>query len=176
MKVRITDKFLWDLYGFLEKTDDIIDFVLSNKYKKASIVLGSQNPIIGRYQKEMGKRKFSKFLSYLKRKNYIKSKNLESNKAMMLTKAGALKALKGSFQTKKTHKRRDGKWIMLTFDIPIQHKKARSLLRSILHNLEYKMFQQSIWVSPLDISNETEKLLQMHFLDQYVKIFLIENL
>ena len=42
--------------------------------------------------------------------------------------------------------------------------------------LEYKMFQQSVWISPFDISDKTEKLLQMYALDKYVKIFLIEEL
>jgi CRISPR-associated endonuclease Cas2 len=51
---------------------------------------------------------------------------------------------------------------MLTFDIPEKHKRALTLLRSILKNLNYKMFQQSIWITPYDVSEKTEKLLQMH--------------
>ena len=74
------------------------------------------------------------------------------------------------------NKRKDGKWIMLTFDIPEKHTKARSLLRSVLYNLGYKMFQQSIWITPYDVSEKTEKLLQLYSLDQYVRIFLIEEL
>jgi len=176
MKLPITDKFLWDLYGLLEKTGNIIDFALSNKYRQASILVDGLNPVIDKYQKEMGKREFSKLIYYLKRKNYIKSQNLRGKKAIILTKEGLGKTLKASFKTEHKTKRRDGKWIMLTFDIPIQHKKARALLRSILNNLEYKMFQQSIWVSPFDISSKTERLLQAYSLDGYVKIFLIEEL
>ena len=65
---------------------------------------------------------------------------------------------------------------MLIFDIPTKHKKARILLRSILYNLGYKLFQKSVWITPYDVSEKTEKLLQLHSLDGYVKIFLIEEI
>ena len=71
---------------------------------------------------------------------------------------------------------KDGKWIMIIFDIPQEYRKARNLLRSILQNLGYKMFQQSVWVTPYDVSEKTEMLLQKYLLDQYVKIFIIEEL
>ena len=65
---------------------------------------------------------------------------------------------------------------MVIFDIPQTHKKARNLLRSVLKNLGYKMFQQSVWVTPYDVSEKTETLLQHYSLDKYVKIFLTEDL
>ncbi|MBI3631407.1 MAG: CRISPR-associated endonuclease Cas2 [Candidatus Staskawiczbacteria bacterium] len=65
---------------------------------------------------------------------------------------------------------------MIAFDIPQKHRKARELLRSILENLGYKMFQQSVWVTSYDVSEKTERLLQAYSLDNYVKIFLVEKL
>ena len=65
---------------------------------------------------------------------------------------------------------------MLIFDIPQTHWKSRSLLKSILLNLGYKKFQQSVWVTPFDVYQKTERLLQYHSLDQYVRIFLVEEL
>ncbi|HLD70900.1 MAG TPA: hypothetical protein VI937_03385 [Negativicutes bacterium] len=94
----------------------------------------------------------------------------------MLTKEGLSKALAAKWVFDEKRKRKDGKWVMLTFDIPKKHPKARGLLRSILKNMGYVLFQQSIWVTPYDVSERTESLLQMHNLDRYVKIFLIEKL
>jgi len=96
----------------------------------------------------------------------------------MLTKSGMNKALMNYFKKRigAFQKRKDGKWIMIIFDIPQKHNKARGLLRSILKNLGYKMFQQSVWVTPYDVSEKTEELLQWYSLDEYVKIFLIEKL
>jgi len=65
---------------------------------------------------------------------------------------------------------------MIIFDIPEKYKSKRELLRSILKNLGYKMFQQSVWVAPYDIYEKTEQLLQFYVLDKYVKIFLVEEL
>lgn len=176
MKLPITDQFLWDVYSFLEIFGDIVDFVLSNKYKQIRILTGGENPIFRKYEKELGKRKFGKLIYYLKKNNLIKVKDLKGKQAVILTKGGISKVLRASFKVEKKEKRKDGKWIMLTFDIPEKHRKSRLLLRSILLNLEYKMFQQSIWVCPYDVSEKTEKLLQMYDLDKYVKIFLIEEI
>ena len=176
MKIPITDKFLWDLYKFIGKADDVVNFLLSNKYRQVSILTGSENPVMSKYRKDMGKKGFNDLIYRLKKNNFIKADNLKGKKGIIITKEGFSKILKAGFAIEKKTKRKDGKWIMLTFDIPEKHKKARILLRSVLHNLGYKMFQQSIWISPFDISDKTEKLLQMYSLDQYVKVFLIEEI
>ena len=175
MKLPITDKFLWDIYSILSGIDTVVDFTLMNDYQKARVIRGDENPVFKKYQKEMGKREFSKLIYYLKRKNYIKVQDLKGKKALMMTKEGISKALQASFLAQGKRKRKDGKWIMIIFDIPEKHPKARNLLKSILHNLHYKLLQQSVWVTPYDVSEKTEELLQLHSLDGYVKIFLIEK-
>ena len=77
-------------------------------------------------------RDFAKFIYYLKTKNYIKVKNLEGKKGIILTKEGIDKALKASFKMEEKEKRKDGKWTMLIFDMPSKNRKARTLMRSIL--------------------------------------------
>ena len=73
-------------------------------------------------------------------------------------------------------KREDGKWIMIIFDIPQNHKKSRNLLRSILKNLGYEMFQHSVWITPYDVAEKTEELLQWYSFEKYVRMFLIEKM
>ena len=113
---------------------------------------------------------------YLKRNNYIKVENLKGKEAIILTKKGLDKALKASFKIEHKNKRKDGKWIMMIFDIPQQYKKSRNLLTGILHNLGFKMFQQSVWITPYDVSDKMEKLLQFYSLEKFVKIFLIKEM
>jgi hypothetical protein len=175
MKIPISDAFLWDLYNFLDKTGDVLKF-MTRRPTMYNYLSGPKNPIFRKYQKDIGAKRFSKLVYYLKVNSYIEVSGLKGKEAILISKKGISKALKASFIINGKKKRSDGKWIMLTFDIPQKHKKARMLLRSILANLGYKMFQQSIWVCPYNVSNETEKLLQMHNLDRYVKIFLIEKL
>lgn len=175
MKLPTTDKFLLDIYNVLSGGIDILDFV-TRKPTMANFLPGAKNPIFDKYRKEAGRIKFNQLIYSLKRNNYIKVENLKGRKAIILTKKGIDKVLKASFKTEKRIKRKDGKWIMLIFDIPETYKKSRNLLTSVLHNLDYKIFQQSVWITPYDVSKETEKLLQIHSLDRFVKIFLIEEL
>ncbi len=174
MRLFITDEFLWDLYNFISDSGDIFSSILKYPTMRNSLP-GLENPIFGKYKKEKGAKNFSKLIYYLKTKGYIKIKGLEGKPAVILTKEGVSRALRASFKLDRK-KRKDGKWIMLIFDIPQNHKKSRNLLRSVLYNLGYKMFQQSVWITPYDVSEKTEKLLQMYSLDKYVKIFLIEKI
>jgi hypothetical protein len=175
MKAYITDKFLWDVCKLLEKTGDVANF-LSYPSSMKDKLFGLENSIFKKYRHEKNKRKFSNFIYYLKRKGYIRVKNLEGKDAIILTKNGIEKAISASFKLGEAKKRKDGKWIMLIFDMPANNRKRRDLLRSILRNLGYKLFQQSVWITPYDVSEKTEKLLQTHSLDKYVKIFLIEKM
>jgi len=175
MKISVTDNFLWDVYNFLEKTDNVLHFLFKAPTMH-NMLPGIKNPIFEKYQKDKKRKTFSNLIYYLKRKNYIKIKNLESKPAIILTKKGINRALEVSFKIEEKIKRKDGKWAMLIFDVPEKHRKSRDLLRSILYNLGYKMFQQSVWITPYDVSEKTEKLLQLHDLDSYVKIFLIEEM
>lgn len=108
---------------------------------------------------------------HLKRNNYIQSKNLQGKKAIILTKKEISKAMKTSFKIMDKKKRKDGKWITVIFDIPKSHEKSRALLRSILQNLGYKMFQHSVWITPFNVSEKTENLLQHYSLNGCVKYF-----
>ncbi len=173
MKLPVTDQFLWDMYRFFEKTSNVIT---APRHAKLDVLLGLENPVFRKYKNEMGRQKFSKLIYYLKRHNYIKAKALENNKGLILTKEGISKALKASFEAGEKQKRKDGKWAMIIFDVPQKHPKARNLLKSILINLGYKLLQQSVWVTPYDVSKTTEELLQLHDLERYVKIFLIEEM
>ena len=115
---------------------------------------------------------------HLKKNNFIKAENLKGMPAVLLTKKGKNKAIKASFKIEdsKRKNRRDGKWIMIIFDIPQNRKKDRSLLRSVLKNLGYKLFQQSVWITPYDVFEKTEKSLQFYSLDKYVRIFLVNKI
>lgn len=175
IKVPLTDQFLWDVYRFLEMTGNVAG-VIFNPHPRIGDLWAEKNPFFEKYRKDKNKIKFRKLIHHLKTHNYIRVKNLENKKAIVLTDKGLSKALKASFIMEGKEKRKDGKWIMLMFDVPEKWRKSRNLLRSILHNLGYKMFQQSVWVTPYDVSEKTEKLLQMYNLDEFVKIFLIEEI
>lgn len=175
MKLPVTDQFLWDVYNAISRTGGVARVTFPTNLSMQHMLYG-ENPVFKKYRKDKNSREFSRFIYYLKRKNYIKVKSIQGKSGIILTKEGIGKALKASFVMDKKEKREDGKWTMLIFDMPARNKQRRNLLRSILQNLGYKMFQQSVWITPYNVSKKTESYLQMYSLDRYVKIFLIEEI
>ena len=175
MKLPITDKFLLDLYNLIEKIDETVDLFLPPRTMEEVCC-----PEFYRLKRDCGRRKerqrFAQFIYYLKKKGYIKIKNLEQKQGALLTKKGIDKVLKIKLKTFKKKKRADRKWQMIIFDIPEGKRNLRNLLRQNLQILEYKILQKSIWICPYDVLKETEEVIRKYSLDLYVKIFLIEEI
>ncbi len=176
MKISLTDELLWEIYGLFEKTGQLRDFLVAPRHRKLGVWLGLDNPLFRKYKNQKNRRAFANLVYYLKRKKYITAKNVNGVKAYMITKEGISKALQTSFILENNKLRKDKKWIMLMFDIPQSHRSDRNLLKSIIKNLKYKLLQQSVWITPHDVSEKTEQLLQLHDLDKYVKIFIVDKI
>jgi len=174
MKLPLTDKFLFDLYNLLEKIDEISEPFIPPRTMK-EVLSPSFFKLRRMYERKKAKRQFSQFINYLKKKGYIKIKNLEQKQGVILTKKGREKVLKVKVRIQNKKKRPDGKWQMIIFDIPEKKRHLRNLLREYLYSLGYRMLQQSVWVCPYDILKETETILREYSLDPYVKLFLIEE-
>ncbi|MGH7239619.1 MAG: hypothetical protein ACREHG_06085 [Candidatus Saccharimonadales bacterium] len=175
MKLPITEQFLWDIYHAIAASVDAVPEFYPYPTIK-TVLIGRNNSVERRYMEKLGREKFGKLINSLKRRGYIRIKNLEDSQAMMLTKEGMGKVLRASFNREGKTKRQDGKWIMIVFDIPRNKLKDRELLRSVLRGLGYKLFQQSVWVTPFDVSDTTERMMRFYSLDSYVKMFLIEKM
>jgi len=173
MKLPITDKFLWSLYNLVEKIDRIYEFLGPKTMKE--VICPDVYKMKREWERKQARKNFSKLVHYLKKRGFIKIKNLEAKEAMILTKKGLKKVFKVWAKNLEKKRRKDGKWIMIIFEIPERKRKLRDLLREYLQLLGYRMLQQSVWICPFDVLKETEAFLRVHSLDPYVKIFLIEE-
>jgi DNA-binding transcriptional regulator PaaX len=174
MKLPFTEKFLLDVYNYIEKIDKTFDIFAYRTIEEA--YCPSLYELRNQYKRKQTKQQFNQLIYRLKKKGYIKIKNLEQNKGVILTKKGAEKVLKVKFKTKDNKKRSDKKWQMIIFDIPEKKRYSRDLLREKLIFLKYKMLQQSIWICPYDVQKETNFILRKYSLDPYIKLFLIEEI
>lgn len=174
MKLPITDKFLWMLYNFLEELDRAFDVVAPRTMKE--VVCPDFFKLKREWERKESRKNFSRLIYYLKKKGLIKIENLKAKKGIILSKKGEKKILKIKYKMIKKKRRKDGKFIMLIFDIPERKRSLRNLLREHLHLLGYKILQQSVWICPYDVLKETEEFLRIYSLDTYVKIFLIEEM
>lgn len=175
MRLPVTDKFLWDLYNSIEGIERTYEKIRPPR----SMYEGLYRDTIRlrrEYERKKMRRTFSQFIHYLQTRGYIRVKALEGTKGIMLTPKGVERALKMRRKLSERRRRKDGKWIMVMFDIPEQKRSSRQILRDALRELGYEKFQQSVWVCPYDTFAETEKMIREYQLIPYVKLFLIEEI
>lgn len=174
MRIPITDQFLWLLYNLGGEISGSLGEIFRLRGKQD--LNPEEREFWKAIERKRNRKQFGQFINYLKRKGYIKDANLKARKGFLLTKAGEEKALKLKYKLLDKKERKDGKWIMIMYDIPEKKKRQRSFLREKLKELGYKKLQNSIWVSPYDVFKETEKTIEEYFLSPYIKIFLIEEI
>lgn len=68
--------------------------------------------------------------------------------------------------------KKDGVWKLVIFDIPEKQKKVRVVLRAKLKQLNFKKWQNSIWITPYAFNQEIEDELNQlakHFFVRLIK-------
>jgi len=68
----------------------------------------------------------------------------------------------------------DGKWRLVTFDVPGNYNIARDRLRALLREFYFYPLQKSVWVCPSHVSDEFWRLASKHKLDEYCKVMLVD--
>lgn len=182
MKIPITEKFLWDLYKlFLEKRGrSPFHFFLPPYTVRRLIANGEidamQEKFYIKYQRRQGKRKFSKFIYYLKKRGYIEAVTWEERKGFILTPKGIGKVLAKQESSYRLPIRSDGRWQMVVFDIPEKSRKTRDRFRDSLKSLGYKQLQKSIWVSPYEVVERTKEIIRSLNIEDDARLFVIDSI
>lgn len=183
MHLRLTEKFLWDIYKLIKIKDEIMDEIWSRKWH------GFKDPFEmiwpdfykvkdwywEEYKEKKKRERFTKMVNYLKNRGYLNIKDTKNRKAVMLTPKGMEKILRIKLKTGKKKRRPDKKWQMVLFDIPEDRRRGRDLFRKQLKYLGYKRLQKSIWVCPYDVLGDTQILIKRHRLDRFVRLLLVEE-
>ncbi|MCL5094071.1 MAG: CRISPR-associated endonuclease Cas2 [Patescibacteria group bacterium] len=91
----------------------------------------------------------------LKKNGCLEQVNKKGKIVYKITEKGRKKIEKLLFD----HKSWDREWRIVIFDIPENQKRLRNILRSKLKKCGYKQLQKSVWVSPFDVLDEIEDLV-----------------
>ena len=108
----------------------------------------------------------SKALYELRHRGYLEEIEIGNTKALRLTGKAKLKII-----SKGRKQKWDGLWRLVAFDIEETKKKTRDIFRDKLKSLGFKQIQKSLWVSPFDISEQTEELIDLLYLHDNVRYF-----
>ena len=112
--------------------------------------------------------RFSERIRYLQRQGYIEID--DKNKSVRITRKGKIKTLEGSQKCI-----RDGKWRLLSFDIPEKLKPKRDQFRCSIKRIGYKQVQKSLWACPYVKADEVDLIIDEHKVREFVAYFIVEK-
>jgi CRISPR-associated endonuclease Cas2 len=69
----------------------------------------------------------------------------------------------------------DGKWWLVFFDIDKKHSRIRDKLRVYLRQIGMEMFQESVFISPFDITDQVKYLREVLEIPNSIKIARLEG-
>ena len=173
MKLPFTEEFLWTLYNMIEGLDEAYDIFAPKSFK--DVLCPELFKLKRYYQRKSQRKSFSRFIGYLKKRGYLRYKRIGNKEALVLTPKGLKKISRISAKVRKLSERKDGKLQMIMYDIPEERKKDRNYFRRALVSLGYSKLQKSIWISPYDVFQRTERLVHDYDLEDFVQLFLIEE-
>lgn len=96
----------------------------------------------------------------------------ERNQHFTITEKGKLKIL----WLHRPMKEWDGKWRIVIFDIPEEKRKLRNLFRRRLITLGFRFLQESVWISPYNIADKVEDLINQSGASKFVHYLVVEEI
>ncbi len=88
-----------------------------------------------------------------------------------ITQRGKEKINRSGLSSKRKSRNWDGRWYLVSFDIPESQKTSRNLLRKRLLMLGLGKLQRSLWISPYNRTKEVKKIVDHYHLEKYVEVF-----
>ena len=170
MRIPLTDRFLLSIFNLIQEADRAYDFFAPRSFRQA--ICPELFKLKREYGRKRDKERFRRLVYDLKKRGYIKIADIRQTPAVLLTPKGAQKALQTKLRITGKKRRSDGKWIMVTFDIPEKKRVFRDMLRDALIDLGYQKFQASVWVCPYETFQMTQEFIRTYGLDSFVKMFL----
>lgn len=126
------------------------------------------------YRKNIEKARVKRLLYELKRRKFIEIRRKGDTMICRLTDKGRISALKD--QIRIADERRDGKIVLVSFDIPEQESVARSKLRYFLKDCGFKRHQLSLWASKQDVSEKVAELVKDLGAQKWISIFIASEI
>jgi len=131
--------------------------------------------IFGLFKKEE-QQQVKDALKNLKRYEFIKQKeNYDGSVLISLSEKGMLRALNLIFRRFDRRKEKwDGKWRMVSFDIPVYCTKGRKALVYRLKSGGFYELQRSLFLYPYDCEREIKALAKLFKIEKYIMFGLLD--
>lgn len=115
-------------------------------------------------------------LNNLKRSGYVQRREKTNQSFFHLTPKGKLQILKYLHLERLKLKKWDGRWRVISFDLPESLKKWREYLRNELKNMGFYALQKSVYITPHPVLGELDHLLKEWNLRKYFRYLTISEI
>lgn len=150
---KITIEILKEISNFLDEGVELITF--NDIRRKCNYIQGDP-------------RRVPNNIWSLERSGYIKINRISNS--VVLTSKGKIKLIEEADDYSV-----DGKWRMLSFDIPEDFRKKRNQFRRSIKRIGYKQAQKSLWACPFVKADEIDLIIAEQGLEKYVAYLLVEK-
>lgn len=103
-------------------------------------------------------------------RGYLENAQLGNNCSVRLTNKGKLKLFENTTSTKV-----DGKWRLISFDIPEQMRRQRRRFRSTIKRFGFRQVQMSLWACPYEHADKVSLAISEYMIQEYVAYFVVER-
>lgn len=133
---------------------------------------------VSREWKRLSPKKLHRSVNDLCRYAFIeRTKKEDGSTGFYLTEKGKWRALNYRLENIRNKKEKwDGKWRMVSFDIPQNNKKGRDALRWKLKKIGFCELQKSVLITPYDCIEEVDGLVKFFNLKKYVRLGVLNYL
>lgn len=115
-------------------------------------------------------KRISEKLNYLNKRGYVKLYKHKNKISIKLTEKGRIKLLENS-----NYNQIDGKWRMISFDIPEEHRARRDRFRSAIKRIGFRQVQKSLWACPFARVDGVERAIRYYQVKDYVAYLIVEK-
>lgn len=150
---------------FLEELSDWLDAFL---FSSGSTRLFYQQ--LYKNKRFRSEKRISERLHSLHKRGYINLKKNKKRISIKLTEKGRIKLLEHSNKNQI-----DGKWRMISFDIPEELRARRDRFRSAIKRIGFRQVQKSLWACPFVKADGIEKAIRYYQVKDYVAYLIVEK-
>ena len=157
----------------LQAADDgLLFFEGTYRHRRIAISQGMEG--LRRAVKGREVRAAAQRLRAYRRRGYMIEKKIGSRRALALTERGKLMKLR--LELRSAVKRRDGKLLVIVFDVPETQAGYRQTLRSALRSCGFNKLQQSVWVTDAAAEKPLTDWVNHLGAEDWIRLFLAETL
>lgn len=135
---------------------------------------------IAHYWNEIERRALSRAIDRLYESKMVNFKYNEKDKSntIVVTREGKKIALNFKTDRMKVNpmKKWDGKWRVVTFDVPEKARYVRDGIRSALRRMKFFEYQKSVFVHPFECQNEIEFITEFYEARPWVRFLIAESM